>query len=254
MSERFNPFDQRKSFRCPVPDCVQVCELRVKRRRFAARVFNESSGGFGVIVEENPKLEAGDIAQLLTGQGEFEVRVAYIGRVESTEPNAAERPAFRIGLVRFRDVTPQDAAGARLHRLPCRPRLLSGTTVVVAATLLVLSGAMGAATVLLNLNNPLVKKVAGWEQAPRVESSPEQTLAHAVKELGLTRSQQVQLQEAARRTGAALREIDARLQELPPEERARKQAEILAAARREALSMLSEEQRQRWKAAMGEEP
>ena len=252
MGQKGKGFDQRKSYRCPVAESQQTAELRVRRRRYAVRLYNESSGGFAALADRDPRVVAGDVVRLFTAAGGFEVRVAHVSRIEPAARGGQDAPpVFRIGLERLRDLafSPDDQAapGSLLVSLGRRMLRPSGTLVVVGLTMLIVGVMMGAMTV---LNRPHKRHrqqtfhaaQEGQQQSPGSEQTP----AQIIQGLGLSKPQQAQLQDVAQRTAQSLREIDTLWKNDVPEERARKQALLLEAAKREILNMLSGEQRARW--------
>jgi hypothetical protein len=244
-------FDQRKSFRCAVPDSQQEAELRVRRRRFVVRLFNESSGGFAALTDRDLGVAAGDILTLVTRCDQYEVRVAHVTPIEPT-PTEGDGAVFRLGLERLRELAAlpegQPAPGRFFARFYGRTLFPTSTVVIGGATVLVVAAILGAVAVLTNLNSPLVRKFALWQKgSSRSVPSPQGTLAQVVKEVGLSKRQQVQIQDVAQQTVDALQAIDALWKNDPPEVRSRKQALLLEAAKREIMRLLSEDQRARWK-------
>ena len=98
-------FDQRKSFRCPIPESQQEAELRVRWRRFAIRLFNESSGGFAALTDRDLGVAVGDMLTLTTGGGRYEVRVAHVTPIEPVQTEGENAGAvFRLGLERLHEL------------------------------------------------------------------------------------------------------------------------------------------------------
>jgi hypothetical protein len=118
------PRDQRRSFRCPAFDPRREAELRAGDKRLSARVLDESAGGFAVVVAGKPGLNVGEVAQLRTEAGWFEVRVSNVTvtAVGPIGPPAADEPqpagadgqasdrtvAHRLGLCRLRERDPPE--------------------------------------------------------------------------------------------------------------------------------------------------
>ena len=72
------------------------------------------------------------------------------------------------------------------------------------------------------------------------------SLPEVIKELELTDTQQEQIHQLVQRTVATIREVSARWQKSGRQKISQQRAQVLTAARREALEMLTEEQRARW--------
>jgi len=108
--------NQRKSYRCAIPDLHQQVELLVGDAWLPAEWINESAGGFAVKVCGRPDLSAGDKSQLRTAKGHYEVRVAWIGPLwpdppemgdaVQTVPAEAGHPStwFQLGLERLGEI------------------------------------------------------------------------------------------------------------------------------------------------------
>ncbi len=103
--------DRRTAFRCPVVAARSPCTLQVGESQLPARLLDESTGGFGVLVENPPALSVGQAARLLTDSGWFEVRVTHIAEAaapEGKKTDGSERPSswFRLGLLRLGEHMP----------------------------------------------------------------------------------------------------------------------------------------------------
>jgi hypothetical protein len=237
--------DQRQSYRCPVVESQQPAELRVGRRRISVRLYNESSGGFGALTLENPGLNADDLAQLLTSAGQFTVRVAFVREVAGEGHEESVGSYFRMGLQRVGDIEPVAAGlghGAKRH---LRKLWVAGLSVVVC--LVIAAGGIGTLAVLGKLNAPWIAALLGDANEQRLGPVHDATLAVVIREVGLTRVQQVQLQEVAAQTARALQEIDELWKNDSPQDREVKQALLMEAAKREVTKMLTADQRARWK-------
>jgi len=245
-------FDQRKSFRCKVPGPRQDALLKVGRRRFPVQLFNESSGGFAAWSDRDLRLAVGDVVSLFTASGGFDVRVAYVMEIDADETDIpAEGSLYRVGMERLSDL--QGPAEKSTMSKDARTRqsqfLPSSTCVVVATTLLVLAVIAGAMAVLGDRGDWLLGAI-GRPPAmanPFPDGGAEQPgLAEAVREIGLSDAQQKQIQDVAAMTVEAIEQLDASWAGDSAEERARKQALVLKAARSEILGTLTPEQRRRW--------
>jgi len=244
--------DQRKSFRCKVPEPHRDALLKVGRRRFPVHLFNESAGGFAAWSDRDLHLTVGDVVSLSTASGDFDVRVAYLMEIDEKEADiTAEGSLFRIGMERLSDLQGPAEKSVRANAARTRQsRLLpSNTCIVVATTLLVLGVIAGSVAVLDNRSDWLLRVIG---RPPAVANhfpngGAERTaLAEAVREIRLSNAQQKQLQDVAATTVEAIEQLDASWAGDSAEQRARKQALVLKAARSEILGALTPEQRRRW--------
>lgn len=248
MNRRERANEQRKSFRCRVPEQRKEAEIKVGRRWVALKLFNESAGGFAAWTEQDPGVQVNDLVQLKSELGCFEVRVAHVGPVKASEkPGEEAGPSFRLGLERVRDLNRDlqpEAGASKDHRRRNLGR--SGGVFVAAATVLVVGvvmGAVGAAW------RPVPGGWRSWRQQSHAPTARSQSvgLAEVVRELGLTQQQQHQILGCAEMTAQAIQELDVRWIHDTPEVRARKQVMLLEVAWQQILALLTEEQRQRWK-------
>jgi hypothetical protein len=110
-----------------VPADLSDVLLTVAGRDFAVRLHDESSGGMCVIVEEDVPIAVGDLLQIGTRAGWFEVKVM---RIESV-------PAGRqVGLQRGREVTAAERRRASLgvSRWTLAAAAALGLLIIPAAT------------------------------------------------------------------------------------------------------------------------
>ena len=111
--------EQRSSFRCPVAESRRQCALRIGKERMPAWLIDESAGGFSVLVDRPPNLEAEQTVLLQIDSGWFNVRVRSIVEVpppEDCEVVESEEPTewFRLGLQRLGDVVPLEEPSVSL--------------------------------------------------------------------------------------------------------------------------------------------
>jgi len=166
--------EQRQSFRCPVSGARQEGELKVGEMRMPVRVLNESAGGFAVLVDGPPGVEAGALVQLRANAAWFEAKVTSITRLEppktadeGAEESATGGPAFRVGLCRLGEIASPDEENSRAVRrrlffhlaqfLPSGPSMV--VTGVVFAILVVLTPVI-VLVLLSHRDNPVVKEVS----------------------------------------------------------------------------------------------
>ncbi len=133
---------RRKSFRCPLDDADFDSELRINQERYPVAVVDESSGGFGVLIEGPLPLKPDDSAWLRHRSGWSEVRVMHIGPEESPEAESpdgrdASPQRTRLGLKRLRELEVPDglpqSPWAALCDLRAHMTWLLGSTLRTAA-------------------------------------------------------------------------------------------------------------------------
>jgi len=239
--------DQRKSYRCRVPEGQEHAELQVGRRRLPIRLFNESCGGFAALVEGNPRIKIDDVLQLITGTGQFGVRVAYLSPiVQASSGSQRGEPLLRIGLERLDEQSPSARFKTRLDHARFN-RLMTAVFAVACVALMIVAVVFGTAALRSGPDGPLpplpgvadgTLAVAGLGGEP----APAETLS----QLGLSDAQQQQIQAAAAMAAKTFQELDGQWKDDAPRQRARKQAMVWDAARREILGRLTDEQRKRW--------
>ena len=246
MNPRQENIDQRKSYRCRVPQGQEHAELQVGRRRTPIRLFNESAGGFAALVEGNPGIKVDDVLELITGTDRFEARVAYVSQVmQASSGKKQGEPLLRIGLERLGDLSP----AARCEVQPDRASTNWPTMTVLAigcVALVIVAVVLGTTAMTSGPDGP-VRPPGVTNGAPALpglaaEPAPVETLS----QLGLSDVQQQQIQEAAAMAARTLQELDGQWNDDTPGQRARKQATVWNAARREILDRLTDEQRKRW--------
>jgi len=247
--KRDRDIEQRKSFRCGVADAQQDAELKVGRRLIPVRLFNESSGGFAAWAERDLGVTAEDVVQLFTNAGGFEVRVAHVARIEPED--AKGEPLFRVGLERLHELEfPSDRLRRRrraLGWLRLGALLPSSVSVVVILTILILAIVTGGVAVLRKPRPPESRGFVQRECQPRQPAHGRaDSLAKGVQQVTLSKAQQERIRQIAEMTARAFQELDSRWKNDTPEQRARRQQLLLEATRREILSLLTEEQRERW--------
>lgn len=170
--------DQRQSFRCPATDSQQEAVLKVGEVRLAARVLDESAGGFAIGVAGPPRLNGNDLAQLRTEAGWFEVRISNVAAVDATatpSSNAEESPQaeYRLGLQRLREIDPpageQPQAARHWFRFSLVrvltqlfPSQHSMLAVGVVFAVVVVGVPLAAVALLWHGDRPFMKTVVKW--------------------------------------------------------------------------------------------
>lgn len=247
MNPRREDTDQRKTYRCRVPEGQEHAELQVGRQRTPIRLFNESAGGFAALVEGNPGIKMDDVLELITGMGRFEARVAYVSQVmQASSGKKHGEPLLRIGLERLGDLSP----AARFEAQPDRASTNWPTMTVLAVgcvALVIVAVVFGTAALTSGPDGPVPPPPGvadGALAVPGVAAEP--TPAETLSKIGLSDAQQQQIQEIAAVAAGTFHELDGQWNDDTPGQRARKQAMVWDAARREILDRLTDEQRKRW--------
>lgn len=310
--------DDRKSFRCPVADTRQQCELKVGRDMLSARLLDESAGGFAVLVERLAGIEVEQIIHLRTNSGAFIVRVVHVAEVvlpdDDETPVGSEASWFRLGLLRVGEAEPTRAPTTSLwadtlrcqlsHRCPGSGMLMIlGVLLAIIAVALPMeflagdffggqSGAYDRTTEskrekpLPNLappraeqspfsngnsdssggrsafdndssfsadhgrtqqSNPSASSEKKWhETARRLPGASAFTMPEVVQELQLTADQQKQIHQLIEATSQAIQALDRQLKGQQRQQISARRAELFGQARREALGILTVEQRAQW--------
>jgi hypothetical protein len=101
--------ERRKHFRFRTSGRRGQAELEFGQRRIPVQLFDESAGGFSVVVEKCPDFKRGDVLQLHLDSGVFKAGVVYVCEMEPPEPWRTG-PVFRVGLQRLAIVgmTPEE--------------------------------------------------------------------------------------------------------------------------------------------------
>jgi hypothetical protein len=92
--------DRRGSFRCPAVDAEHRAVLKIGDLRMGVRIVDESAGGFGIETDVLPNLNVGDVCQLLTEAGWYEVQLKYVSLVEDALNTVGGVDAYRLGFSR----------------------------------------------------------------------------------------------------------------------------------------------------------
>lgn len=274
--------EKRSAFRCPVQETVQWSVLRVRKKKLPVQLLDESAGGFALLADRHPGVEAGDVVRLCTESGWHEVRVVHVRKYE---PAVAEGepvgenggPQFRVGLERVRDLAPREAPGglrAWLDRLGIGNSLPWFSSTAMAGIVLALSvtAALAAGAVLFSRmgdssptrHNPLSRPGEPLSSGVASQSAGESsrlaattgqlpgsspfTLKEMTRELQLSRSQQAEIGRIISLSNEAVRQIPVRWPGQTREQQAEKRRILLDEAHRQALQLLSDEQRDRWEA------
>jgi hypothetical protein len=279
--------EKRNAFRCPVSQPEHVALLRVgKKRQMRVQLLDESAGGFAVLADRHPGVQAGDVVRLCTESGWHEVRVVHVCKhrpavAEGESLGESEGPQFRVGFERLRDLAPRE--GARCLRawfgrlgigrsLP----LFSSAAVVVVVLLLSVTAALAAGAAILHQivnSRPTSQSALSQLEEPISSSAPSRnadgpsqtmpTIARlpgaspfaskeVARELELSQSQQEEIGRIVDLSGEAVRQIPLRWPGQTREQHDEKRQILLDEARRRILQLLTEEQRDRWEALQGD--
>jgi len=110
--------NRRKHFRFRTSGPRCQAELRFGQRRIPVQLFDESAGGFAVVVQNCPEFKRGDVLELRLETGVFKVGVVYVCEMEPVEPWRTG-PIFRVGLQRLATVSmPLEEGQSRWSWLP----------------------------------------------------------------------------------------------------------------------------------------
>jgi hypothetical protein len=95
--------DERRSYRSLVPHSSRSCEVKVGANVLPASLFDESEGGFAVLIDRLDGLETGKKVKLHTEMGWFTVRIIYINNVARPKDAPPEHDTwFRVGIKKVR--------------------------------------------------------------------------------------------------------------------------------------------------------
>ncbi len=177
-------FDNRKSFRCKVPDARNDGELQIGEVRLPVQLLDESSGGFAVTADGPIELEEDTEAVLHTEIGSFKVRVKNMCELESAETPPMDPeddsqttvavPIIQVGLELLGEVWPSLPVKSRFAEgvRCCLARLLpSGVSLLMVMVTLIsvaIIAPLGAAVLLWTLKHPSDTQT---EMSGTVESS-----------------------------------------------------------------------------------
>jgi hypothetical protein len=136
--------ERRKHFRFRTSGRRCQAELEFGQRRIPVQLFDESAGGFAVVVEKCPDFKRGDVLQLYLDSGVFKVGVVYVCEMEPAEPWRTG-PVFRVGLQRLAVVgMPPEEGQSRWSWLPAiglrtgsRPRTAAFAALLALAVVVV---------------------------------------------------------------------------------------------------------------------
>jgi hypothetical protein len=116
-SNEHQPQQRRESFRIPGDGPRRHGRIKIGRRKLAARVLDESAGGFRIELDVDPGCEVGDTLLLEVAAAWAEVRVVTIQRCQPAPddpapddppdddpPDAVDLTLIRLSVERIRDV------------------------------------------------------------------------------------------------------------------------------------------------------
>ena len=239
--------------------------LKIANTELPCAVTNESANGLAIVVENPPSLWIDDLGQLQTDAGLFKVRVAYIVRLDPDEETDSEKPsACLFGLERLEMVGEGD-----ISSIPQRPSTKNaGALARSSVAMCIVMVPLLLTSFLLVRSAWVAAQTISWsdqEASPAIpkESPPSANNIHnlvrdmpgaeafllpeVIDKLKLSVPQLTKLRQLSEATKQALREFDRDWRSENPWESAQKREMILAAARHEALGVLTEQQRQQWK-------
>ncbi|MGD0898239.1 MAG: hypothetical protein ABR915_10420 [Thermoguttaceae bacterium] len=269
--------DKRRTFRSPVHAPRERAVLKVGSTELPVVLLNESAGGLAVLTTDPGKLWVEQVGMLKTKTIWFEVRVKYILRYEPEDDDgrAAEDVEFRIGLHRLRELPQPGEATVRSWRSRVLgfllPRERSGaftglSLTVLSVALVILS--LVFVTLTWSRIRPHVTSVlrgstadAGPDAGQDAVALPPTALRDLARRLPgaevflvpevadilkLTDQQEAGLRRLHETTRQALDDVQRRWPDSSRQENAKRRVMIQDAARREALLLVSDQQRKRW--------
>ena len=263
------PMENRQSYRFPSSDAINGELILADGRQWPICIVDQSSSGFGILTDSLPPLNCGDLVELRTDSFACETRVAHMASNERGESDNAESAQCRVGVIRVRDIsiesdTPQqDERQIRYRHF--RPSVTLDAAaafaivivlVLVAAVVIVAPSLTGSAT---QLRNEHVASSAGPTHQPNSPSEPQRNskaesspleLRHlpgalpfvtsgVVNELDLSDTQIERLRHIIGDTNDAI----AKNEEM---------RRLLEDARKDALDVLTHQQRKQWEHLSGE--
>ncbi len=113
MSFRKEQDNRRDSYRVAILDQREAV-LVFRGKQYPAELDDQSAGGFGVVIWAAPDLQHGDMAELRTSSGYYQVRVMRAQPIEGAP--VAKCHALRVGLERLGEGMLQDEAQDKLLR------------------------------------------------------------------------------------------------------------------------------------------
>jgi hypothetical protein len=262
----------RKSVRCTVVDKRQRCKFIVGKKVFPVQLYDESLGGFAVLIDSLPHLYPGDHAQLLTDHGLFDVRLVRITKAESSSdnksPGADETNTwYQLGLCRIGEALPSSPKGASIfsenYRLYRAPGTTSGIWLTIGLILVLLLIAVPLGITFFphsSMNwkikpSPSSTKSANVKFQNKLSESIQRTpgasaliLPDVKKELGLSDDQIEEIRQLMDTMSKAIRQLDL---DAPSAGLSRGQLSDLRnqmqqETRGKAIKLLTPEQQQKW--------
>ncbi|MEN6496556.1 MAG: hypothetical protein ABFD16_19895 [Thermoguttaceae bacterium] len=299
--------DRRRGWRFAAVHLQSDSVFLVGRKEIRARIVDESSGGFCILIGEESGVEVDAVVRLRTKMGCYEVRVANVQRVgnDDPQPDEGQSLAYRLGLQRLRELEVSPPVMEKVSWLAMYQHVMPGGAMVgvlIFILAVVIAAPLTAVGVMFGWDKLGVEQLVDWPgsagthdnasssprpsrrflpversseepgkppaAATRDTSSPERPsqadleqirtmLAHSpgadalllpevASRLTLTPNQRQQLHELSRSTKQALDQLDQRAKTASRQERTRKRDVLFGEARKQALRVLTSEQRARW--------
>ncbi len=264
------------SFRCPVCGRGQPANLLVGGLPVAVRVASRLPEGFSVIMEGIPPIRSGDVLQLRSADGWYQVRVTNIvpRQPDNDDWEGQSSGLFEVGLFELREYRdPAFDEGRLVRRMGLVPVRIERSWLAALVRWLFwtfsIVGIPLAAVALIWYPDTMVQRYQAWRDGHRraeavatEADSPTNRLRMAVRLPGATAftvpevahalDLTVEQQEAMRRivamTEDAFRVLDPQIQKAGRQAETEVGRKVLDAARQEALRILTPEQRRRWEA------
>jgi hypothetical protein len=287
--------DQRKSYRCVVPAKCQECEVRTGSIIRPAKLLDESSGGFSILVRKPFQVTARQIIQLHTTSGWYNARVVHITdnvRRMPTDENPISEGGdqedvwIRLGLCRLCEIGSPEASFFRwpsfgFANLPGRwesSSAMSRMMLGMAVTLVVVAASLGILCVHWGFT-PSKMQTAPLSRANQIDGARQQSttkqldhpagagkktkpdklagaspfvVPEVVERLKLNATQRQRIERIIQTSSRAIARLAEGLQDLDRQELSKYRTELLAMARRQAIELLTAEQRTEWNKIVGE--
>jgi hypothetical protein len=266
------PIENRQSFRFPSSDAINGELILPDGRQWPICIVDQSAAGFGILTDSLPPLNCGDLVELRTDSFACETRVVHMASDErsgSDNEESAVSPPYRVGLTRVRDISvesdiPQQAERHIRYR-HFRPSVAPNTAALFAIVAVLVGVAVAVIVVPslpVSFEHPHSDQVVSSEGSPhpsnatpepqrisKLGSSPVELrrlpgalpflMTGVINELDLSDAQIERLRRIISDTNDAIAKND-------------EMHRLLEDARRDAIGVLTHQQRQQWEHLSGE--
>ncbi len=263
--------ENRQSFRFPSGDAINGELILPDGREWPISIVDQSASGFGVVAESLPPLNCGDVVELRTDSFSCETQVAHMTSNESggSDTDESSPPSlYRVGFIRLRDISiesgiPQDG-GRQICYEHASPSAAPNAVMMIAIVVALVG--LAAAVIVPSMSRSTEQQRGDQAVSPEPSSSPSSSSSEPRRSFKLESSSG----ELSRMPGAlpfvttgVANELDLSDAQI---ERLRRimsdtndaiakndqMRRLLADARRDALDVLTRQQRQQWEHLTGE--